>query len=294
MLRPVRYLQAVVDHANFTRAAEALHVSQPALSQQIRQLEDLLGAQLLDRSGRTVRLTEAGTAYLHYAAQAVRDLEAGHRAVHDVADLSRGSLRLATAPTLTTYLVGPLMDRFNADHPGIMLRHIEMAQSDIEAALADDRLDIAIAFPPVRSADIDAQILLTEKLRVVVGADHPLAGSAGPLPASFLAGQSWALLTDNFTTRGHIDAYFAAQSITPTITVEVNTVSALIAIVERGRLITIMPAAVTRANRALRALSPTPDLSSRPVALLRRRGAYQSAAARAFGQLAATMAADWM
>lgn len=87
LLRHIRYLLAVAEHRNFTRAAEALHVSQPTLSQQIRQLEEALGTQLLDRTGRTVRATDAGAAYIGYARRALRELEAGERAVHDVRDL---------------------------------------------------------------------------------------------------------------------------------------------------------------------------------------------------------------
>lgn len=108
-LRHLRYLLAVAEHQNFTRAAEALHISQPTLSQQIKQLESTLGAHLLDRSGRTVRPTDAGEAFLVYARRALQDLTAGQRAVHDVHDLSRGSLRLAITPTFTAYLVGPLV-----------------------------------------------------------------------------------------------------------------------------------------------------------------------------------------
>src|ERR1700676_5733851 len=67
LLRHIRYFLAVAEHRNFTRAAEALHVSQPTLSQQIRQLEDTLRVQLLDRSGRTIQLTDSGAAYLRYA-----------------------------------------------------------------------------------------------------------------------------------------------------------------------------------------------------------------------------------
>ena len=107
LLRHIRYFLAVAEHRNFTRAAEALHVSQPTLSQQIRQLEDTLRVQLLDRSGRTIQLTDAGTAYVRYAQRALQDLEAGKRAIHDVQELSRGSLRLAMTPTFTAYLIGP-------------------------------------------------------------------------------------------------------------------------------------------------------------------------------------------
>ena len=100
-LRLIRYLLAVAEHGNFTRAAEALHVSQPTLSQQIIQLEDILGVTLLDRSGRTVKVTDSGRVYIEHAERALRELEAGRRAIHDVQDLARGELRLATTPTFT-------------------------------------------------------------------------------------------------------------------------------------------------------------------------------------------------
>jgi LysR family cyn operon transcriptional activator len=84
LLRHARYLVAIAGHGNFTRAAVELHVSHPAPSQQIGQLEHTLHAPLLDRSGRTIALTDAGVAYLGYARRALQDLEAGRRAIHDV------------------------------------------------------------------------------------------------------------------------------------------------------------------------------------------------------------------
>uniref|UniRef100_UPI000B00BF77 LysR family transcriptional regulator n=1 Tax=Pseudomonas aeruginosa TaxID=287 RepID=UPI000B00BF77 len=104
LLRHLRYLLAVAEHRNFTRAAEALHVSQPTLSQQVRQLEEQLRVQLLDRSGRSVRPTDAGELYLLHARRALRELEAAQRAIHEVRDLSRGRLRLGMTPTFTCYL----------------------------------------------------------------------------------------------------------------------------------------------------------------------------------------------
>jgi carbonic anhydrase len=129
LLRHIRYFLAVAEHRNFTRAAEVLHVSQPTLSQQIRQFEDTLRVQLLDRSGRTIQLTDAGAAYVHYAQRALQDLEAGKRAMHDVQELSRGSLRLAMTPTFTAYLIGPLLEKYNRRYPGITLNGVVTLRS---------------------------------------------------------------------------------------------------------------------------------------------------------------------
>src|SRR5215472_2558525 len=102
LLRHLRYLLAVVEQGGFTRAAEALHVSQPTLSQQVRQLEDRLGFELLDRSGRTVRPTDEGEVYLQHVRRAFAELAAAA----DVRGLGGGLLRLGVTPTFTSYLVG--------------------------------------------------------------------------------------------------------------------------------------------------------------------------------------------
>ena len=138
LLRHLRYLLAVADNAGFTRAAEALHVSQPTLSQQIRQLEETLGVVLFDRTSRTVKPTDAGQAYIECARRVLVELEAGKRALHDVKDLSRGTLRLAMTPTFMAYLVGPLMRDYMALYPNIHLEIFELSMADIETGLADD------------------------------------------------------------------------------------------------------------------------------------------------------------
>ena len=285
LLRHIRYLIAVAEHGNFTRAAEALHVSQPTLSLQIRQLEERLGAQLLDRSGRVVRVTDAGSAYVEHARRALRELEAGARAIDDVHGMARGALRLATTPTFTAYLTGPLLAAYHARHPGIALHLREMPLDLIEAALADDEVDLAIAFSEVRSAELECQPLFAEQLSVVVGQDHPCAKRRKPLTPAELARQPLALLSADFATRGYVDAYFRRQDIVPRIAIEANTISALVEIVRRGKLATILPSAISAANPQLRNVKLEPALPQRGVALLRRKGAYLSAAAEAFSAL---------
>ncbi|MGB7192434.1 MAG: transcriptional regulator CynR [Collimonas pratensis] len=299
LLRHIRYLLAVVEQGNFTRAAETLYVSQPTLSQQIRQLEETLGAQLLDRSGRVVRVTDAGEAYIAYARRALRELEAGQRAIHDVRDLVRGTLRLAMTPSLTSYLAGPLIARFNASYPGITLQLIEKTLDAIETALAADQVDLGLAFSQVRSAEISSQPLFDEKLCAVVGLAHPLAQRAAAaatvtataaLTAGELGRQSLALLSSDFATRSFVDAYLRQQGIAPRIAVEANTISAIVEIVRRGGLVTILPEAIAHEHPGLQEIQLDPALPHRTVSLLRRKDGYQSAAARAFVELACSLA----
>ncbi len=284
-LRHLRYLLAVAEHASFTRAAEDLRISQPTLSQQIKQLERTVGVQLLDRTGRTVRLTDAGEAYAHYARRALRDLAAAERAVLDVADLSRGHLRLAFTPTFTAYLVGPLAAELHSRHPGITLDVRELPQDRIETGLLADELDLGIAFHRPHLPGITATALFSETLSLVTGAHGPTAGWPEPVPTQELAGYRLALLSGDFATRTHIDGYFADHRVRPHIAVEANSLQALTEIVQRTGLATVLPDAVTHDHPRLTPVPLEPALPARTVVLLRRENAYRSAAARAFTHL---------
>lgn len=286
LLRHIRYFLAVADSGNFTRAAELLHVSQPTLSQQIRQLEETLGVQLFDRSGRSIRTTDAGQAYLLYARRALQDLEAGSRAIHDVRDLTRGTLRLAMTPTFAPYLVGPLVMGFNEKYPGVTLRLLEIPQEQIEQLLAADNLDVGIAFEDVHLPDIESQTLMQERLALVVGTTHRFARRRAALTLKELEGEPMALLTMEFATRRYIDRYFGGQGVPPRIAFEANSVNAVIEAVRRGRLMTVLPAAIVEDNSELCRLKVEPPLPPRGAALLQRKGAYRTAAARAFSDFA--------
>ncbi len=282
LLRHIRYFLAVAEQRSFTRAADALHVSQPTLSQQIRQLEETLGVQLFDRSGRTVQLTEFGEVYARHARAALHELDTGQRALHDVADLGSGSLRLAMMPTFAAYLSGSLIDAFHADYPNVALTIDAMPQERIEALLADDRLDAGFAFVPPRAPDIDALPLWDEPLALVTGRTHRLARRRRALTPAELSGEPLVLLSRAFATRESIDRYFIEHGARPLIAIETNTISAVLELVRCGRLATVLPDAVARESAGLCALEIDPPLPTRTAVLLTRKGAYRSVAARAF------------
>jgi len=131
-LRQLEYVVGVVDHAGFTRAAAALFVSQPALSQGVRALEAELGIDLFVRAGRHVSLTPAGEAFLGPARQALRDTVTARAAVDDVAGLSSGHLDIVCLPTLAVDPVAALIGRFRSAHGSVAVR---LAEPDDPAAI---------------------------------------------------------------------------------------------------------------------------------------------------------------
>ncbi|WP_347557984.1 transcriptional regulator CynR [Robbsia sp. KACC 23696] len=303
LLRHIRYFLAVIEHGSFTRAAEALHVSQPALSQQIRQLEDELGVTLLDRSGKQIVPTDAGAAYAHSARGALDQLESGRRAIQDVADLSRGELRLAFTPTFLGYLAGPLLAAFHSAYPNVRLDVRDMPMQTIETVLLNGEVDVAIAFAPPESPELDCTPLLDETLDVVVGPFHPalrdVGGAEGrpsPIGAPFLdvsalASIPLALLKTGFATRGQIDHFLASLGVTPRVAMESDSVSAIIEAVRFGQLATILPHPFHH-RHGLQTLTMRPPMPARTAALIYPRHRQHRAAMRAFIKVAQRVASD--
>ncbi|WP_232441021.1 transcriptional regulator CynR [Burkholderia ubonensis] len=275
----------MAEHRSFTRAATALYVSQPALSQQIRRLKESLGTLLFDRTGRATHLTEAGEVYFRFARRALQDLEEGKRAIHDVVDLSCGSLRVAVTPTFTTYFIGPLIESFHDLYPDVTLAIREMPQSQMETLLVENDLDVGIAFDEVWSPDIDAEPLHSETLALVVGQDHRFA-RCETIGVGALNDESMVLLTGEFATRVQLDRNFRQSNIRPRIRMEANSLGAVIEIVRRTGLATLLPANIASDRDDLVAIEPTPSELRRTAVLLQSKDAYRTVAARAFVELA--------
>lgn len=280
--RALLYLKAVADHGSFTRAAEALRVSQPALSQQIRELEQRMGVRLLDRSGRVVRATDVGQAYLGHVRRALDELEAGERAIRDVQDLSCGELRLGFAPAFALYLLGPVIRRYRALYPGVSLTVTEMTQTDIEQALCADALDVGLAFGEAITDEVEAIPLHAERLALLVGEDHPAARGGGEMDAAALSAVPLALLGPAFSTRAAVDRYLRENGVRPEVKLEANSIAAIADIVRLAGLATILPEASARERAGLRVVRLRPEPETRRAAVVWRRGGYHSAAARAF------------
>jgi LysR family cyn operon transcriptional activator len=280
LIRQAHYLLAVADNGSFTRAASALHISQPALSQRILDLEDELGVQLFDRSGRAVKPTDEGRAYIEHVRRALRELNAGQRAMQDVANVLGGTLRVAFLPLFTTHLVGPLMQEFYKKHRGVSATIHILAQAELEAALIEDRIDIGLAFSDVESDEIDVERIQDDELCLVVGKRHPMY-SKSKVRVTELKQADLALLTHAFVTRAPIDRYFLSHGVRPRTAIEANSADSIIAIVRGAPIATVMPSATARQLPGLKAVPLIPSAGIWTLSVLQRKSAYRSAASKA-------------
>lgn len=224
---------------------------------------------------------------MRYAKLALQDLDAGTRAILDVAELSRGRLRLGATPTFTPYLTGAVIDDFHRRYPAIRFDLHEITQVQIEAMLLEDQLDLGIAFEPVHATGLESEALFQETLGLVVGASHRRATQRRAVSGTELAREPLVLLSKGFATRRHIDEYCHRHGIQPNVVVDANSIGAIVEIVRRGTLATILPDRIDLEHGGLYPVRLEPSLPTRTALLLRRKDAYRSKVSEVFTRLLA-------
>ena len=190
-LRQLEYLVTVSELGSFTRAAAALHVSQPSLSSQIAVLEREVGGSLLDRLPRTVRLTPAGRALIPHARAALTEARRTLAAARQAVGLEVGELNVAAVYSATLGLLPAPLRRWRQGHPGVRLRlHEHRHGHELTAAMRNGEADVAIG-PTPRDWPGDLTHLGDEELVIVLASDDPLAGWSGPVELALLADRAW-------------------------------------------------------------------------------------------------------
>ena len=174
-LRDLRYFVTVAEELNFTRAAARLHLSQPALSKQIRGLETTLRAQLFRRDRRQVELTAAGTALHAVARSLLQDWDDGVAVVSDAAAQDARVLRVGTLTSIGRALYPAITDQFAKRQPGWQVQLHTYGWGDQTAGLRDRAADAAFVWLPIDAAEIETEVLATERRFVAISARHPLA-----------------------------------------------------------------------------------------------------------------------
>lgn len=294
-LRQLRYLLAIVEEANFTRASEKVFVSQSALSQQIQGLEQEIGTVLLDRSKRGVRLTAAGEILIHHAKRIFLELEQAQTAIQELEGLQRGELRIGVVQTVNAYLMPSLVTAFNESYPDVKLSIEELSSDDIEIGLEQGDLQIGLSFAPPANPLIDHELLFEEQLVLVVRDDHALAQQR-LIPVKALDDLPMIMLSNTFCTRRLWEESARLAGSQPRIVMEMNTVRSILSVVAKTGLATVLPRLTLLENQAANLLclelhSPTP---SRQVGLMWHRENYLCSATRAFIEMARLAAAQYV
>jgi LysR family hydrogen peroxide-inducible transcriptional activator len=178
-IHQLRYFCAVARKGSFVKAAESEDVAQPSLSQQIRKLEEELGAPLFERLGRSIRLTQFGEHLLPQAIAILRQLEDAKSSLEALQTGVRGRLRIGCIPTILPYYLAPFLSGFQALYPDLTIELREDVTSKLVELLQAGEIDLAILALPVKNPDLVCSELYREPLRLAVSKNHPLASADG-------------------------------------------------------------------------------------------------------------------
>jgi DNA-binding transcriptional LysR family regulator len=282
-LRQLEYLVAVVDEASFTRAAARLHVAQPGVSAQIRQLERELGQELLDRSGRTVRPTEAGAAVLPYARAALGNVAAVRQTVEELAGLVRGRVALGTIPSRPLGELPGLLAAFHRRHPGVEITLVEDRSDRLVEAVRTGRLDLAVVGAAARHpAGVTGEVITEQALGAAVAADHRLAGR-GRMPLADLRDLPLICLPRGSGMRTALEEACAAAGFRPRVAFEAGDPHIVAELAAEGLGVAILPEAFAAAHPAgLRTVTIAPPGLRGRIDLVWRVDAPMGPAARTF------------
>ena len=237
-LRQLRYFDALARHVHFGRAAEACVISQPALSMQIKELEEALGAVLLERSARHVRLTKFG----EEAAQRVRDILRSVDELGDVARASRerllGRLRIGMIPTIAPYLLPAVIANLTRKHPELDIHVREALTPKLIEELTEGRIDTAIVALPVSEPSLTEVPLFVENFLLI----RPAEDEGTPVPSSkALCEMRLLLLEEGHCFRDQALSFCKMQSSQPRELLDASSLSTLVQMVSAGMGVTLIP-----------------------------------------------------
>ena len=229
----------VARRGNLSRAAEAIFVSQPALTARLHSLERELGEPLFVRTRRGMRLTDAGRAFLPYAERAVRALRDGQEALTEARSASAGRLVLGAAPAVSTYWLPAVLRRFAAAHPGIEVAVRTGHSEDVLQLLLRDEVQLAIV-RSLRHPEVESTRLYEEELVLVVAAGHPFTKRRSVSVAE--VGSDRLILfdrTSSYTELTH--TMFLRAGVTPREVMELDNIEAAKKMVEQRLGVALLP-----------------------------------------------------
>jgi DNA-binding transcriptional LysR family regulator len=278
-LRHLRYFVAVAEEENVTRAAERLHVSQPPLSRQIRDLEEELGVQLFERSAKAVRLTDAGRVFLNEARSVLDRVDEATRAVKAISSGASGELHVGYAPSLAVDILPRALRQFQSEMPGVRVMLHDLSTEEMLTGLRENKIAVALMVqqPAQNLRALHSVQLQRYRVSVAVSPIHPLARLKDLSLEQILSERIIGYSQKDYPEFLH---WFARlpwpKKKAPRIAEEHDSVTSLIAAVEVGRGVAIVPdslACLSGPRLRLIPLNPQPE----PFGVI---GAWRSADAK--------------
>ncbi|HSH30546.1 MAG TPA: LysR family transcriptional regulator [Thiohalobacter sp.] len=283
-LRQLRIFEAVARHLSFTRASEELHLTQPAVSMQIKQLEQTVGLPLLDQQGKKTYLTEAGEEMYRYACAVTDKLEEAAQVFEELKGMRRGHMSIAVAST-ANYFAPRLLATFFQRYPDVTVSLDVTNREGLLRALAENETDLVIMGKPPEDMDLVAENFMDNPLVVIAPTDHPLARKRNRIPFAALANETFLIRERGSGTRSAMERHFAQHGLELSSTMEMGTSEAIKQGVEAGLGLGLLSLHTLEMELALKRVAVL-DVETFPIMrhwyVVHRRGKRLSTAAQAF------------
>jgi len=289
-IRHIRAFLCVARLGSFTKSALELHISQPALTVQIRQLEEWLGVRLFDRNKRQVVITPAGRDLLPLLERVLTDLETVKNAGQELAGIKRGMVAIATLPSVAADILPIAILRFHAEYPDIDVRVSDVFAEQIFHLVKQENVDFGISSKPGSDKELEVEDFLKDPLCVLFPEKHFLSKNPEPTLRDIAV---WPLIlpTRENSTRTLIDQAIEKEELNTRLSCEAGHVTTAIGMVRAGLGVSIVPASVVgQTNEGVR-MAPihTPGLI-RNIGIIRKRNRSMSPAASHFIEALKTVA----
>ncbi|GIX29134.1 LysR substrate-binding domain-containing protein [Pelomicrobium sp. G1] len=231
-LRQLRVFESVARHLSFSRAAEELFLSQPAVSMQIKQLENQVGLPLFEQIGKKIYLTEAGKEIYHYSRAVAQQLSDMEHALNELKGLERGRLAIAVVST-ANFFAPQLLARFVQQHPGVQVSLSVVNRETVLRQLAENEIDLAIMGLPPEGLDVRWQPFMENPLVVIAPPSHPLTKEKR-IPMKRLAEEVFVIREPGSGTRGAMERFFAEHRVQLKTSMQMGTNEAIKQAVQAG------------------------------------------------------------
>jgi LysR family cyn operon transcriptional activator len=286
-IRLLRYFLAVAEAGSFSRAADRLGISQPSVSQQMRDLETALRVSLFQRRGKRILLTPIGLILQEHACAILRQVEKFLDELSTEPGQLRGSLHLGVVPVLNVALVPHLLGLFAADHPRISLTVEEISSTEIETALEEGRMDVGLGFLTRHSPNLRYERLCTDDFALIVSEAHPW-WNRRVIELSELHQQRMLQLPDSFVMRRMTDEICGDHQVRPRMVAEINAIETLLRSLAPLEAAVLMPKIALRGREGLKlkAIRLQGKNLALEIGVLRLRGSAGNSAVAAFAKLA--------
>jgi LysR family cyn operon transcriptional activator len=284
-IRHLRYFLAVAGAGSFSRAADRLGISQPSISQQMRDLEAGLRVSLFQRRGKRILLTAAGLIFQEHARGIVRQVENFLDELSRDSVQLRGALHLGTVPWLDMALVPRLLGLFIARHPSVNLTVTEISSDDIETALEEGRLDVGLGFLTHHSPNLSYELLSHDEFVLIVPAGHSWR-SRPIINFSELHQQRLIQLPRSFAVRRMTDAICRSHQVRARTVAEISAIETLLRSLEPLKAAALLPRLALRGTTGLKAIRLRGKGLQLEMGLLRLKDSSANSTVAAFTELA--------